>query len=282
MFFYFTDERGISAKTPPALFLAAYWADINDNSVVILKPDEVLLGSVQQELFPLFDVLQDGSWKMKAILEVWTKSEDENKSKVFGHFTSNIIAIEVVEKQQPLTVTRVVDGDTLQLSNGEKVRLIGIDCEENEYDPSEAAYLDRGKKWERGPDSLKRAKASAEFTRKLVQGKQVRLEYDVQRKDKYGRTLAYLFIPLMPSSRWAVSGDTGFFPSKYVVDCPSDGGYVCDLINASIVKNGYAKVMTPPDGAAGQVVSNPPNVKYAELFVKLEREAREQKRGLWE
>jgi len=42
------------------------------------------------------------------------------------------------------------------------------------------------------------------------------------------------------------------------------------FLNAHLVKNGYASVMTIP-----------PNVKYADYFVKLQREARLNKRGLW-
>jgi hypothetical protein len=42
------------------------------------------------------------------------------------------------------------------------------------------------------------------------------------------------------------------------------------FLNATIVKNGYAQVMTVP-----------PNVKYQELFARLEKEAKERKKGLW-
>jgi len=42
------------------------------------------------------------------------------------------------------------------------------------------------------------------------------------------------------------------------------------FINAKLVKEGYAMVSTVP-----------PNVKYAEKFVKLARKAREKERGLW-
>jgi len=42
------------------------------------------------------------------------------------------------------------------------------------------------------------------------------------------------------------------------------------MVNAELVRLGYAQVMTIP-----------PNVKYASLFVKLHREAREAGRGLW-
>jgi micrococcal nuclease len=43
------------------------------------------------------------------------------------------------------------------------------------------------------------------------------------------------------------------------------------FVNAKIVEEGYASLM-----------SIPPNVKYADLFLKLYQEARENKRGLWE
>ncbi len=42
------------------------------------------------------------------------------------------------------------------------------------------------------------------------------------------------------------------------------------FVNAWLVENGYAMVMTVP-----------PNVKHQELFLKLQREAREARRGLW-
>jgi micrococcal nuclease len=42
------------------------------------------------------------------------------------------------------------------------------------------------------------------------------------------------------------------------------------MVNAELVRRGYAQVMTIP-----------PNVKHAELFVRLQREAREAGRGLW-
>jgi micrococcal nuclease len=83
-------------------------------------------------------------------------------------------------------------------------------------------------------------KEAAEFTRRLVQDKTVRLELDVQQRDKYGRLLAYVYL--------------------------EDGTFV----NAEIMKAGYAQVMTIP-----------PNVKYQDLFLEFQREAREQGRGLW-
>ena len=80
---------------------------------------------------------------------------------------------------------------------------------------------------------------AAEVNRRLVASRHVRLELDLRTRDRYGRLLAYV---------WA--GDT--------------------MVNAELVRLGYAQVMTVP-----------PNVKYQHLFVKLQREARDAHRGLW-
>jgi micrococcal nuclease len=136
-------------------------------------------------------------------------------------------------------VTRVVDGDTLVLENNEKVRLIGIDTPEMH----ESSKLNRdAQRFGQDVAAIKQlGRRSYEFTKKLVEGKRIRLEFDLERTDKYKRTLAYVYL--------------------------LDGTFV----NAEIVKQGYASLMTYP-----------PNVKYADLFLKLYREARENKRGLWE
>jgi micrococcal nuclease len=92
-----------------------------------------------------------------------------------------------------LTVSRVIDGDTILLSNDQKVRLIGVDTPE----------VHESQKLEKDSIRTKRDKAtiqalgnkSAEFTSNLVLNKTVRLEYGQQRKDKYGRTLGYLYLP---------------------------------------------------------------------------------------
>ena len=73
-------------------------------------------------------------------------------------------------------VERVVDGDTLELENGARVRLLGVDTPET-VKPNHPI-----ESW--GPE------ASA-FTRSLVQGRDVRLEFDKERVDRYGRYLAY-------------------------------------------------------------------------------------------
>jgi micrococcal nuclease len=77
-------------------------------------------------------------------------------------------------------VVRVVDGDTVVLEEIGTVRLIGIDTPET-VDP-------------RVPVQAFGMEASAHLSR-LLTGQRVRLEYDQQRQDKYGRTLAYLHLP---------------------------------------------------------------------------------------
>lgn len=129
-----------------------------------------------------------------------------------------------------LQVTKVVDGDTFWVDNGtetgEKIRLIGIDAPESRK---------TGKK-----ETGLFGKESKEFLIKLIGEKKVRLVYDIGRKDRYGRTLAYVYL------------ENGVF------------------VNEELLRRGYAFVMTIA-----------PNVKFADLFVKVQEEARENKRGLW-
>lgn len=80
--------------------------------------------------------------------------------------------------------------------------------------------------------------------RRIVEGKQVELEKDISETDKYGRLLRYVYIRL------------------------SDGSTL--FVNDYLVRQGFAKGSTYP-----------PDVKYQEQFLEAEREARENKRGLW-
>ena len=124
-------------------------------------------------------------------------------------------------------VVRVVDGDTIHVRIGarvEKVRYIGVNT-------PEVHHPTKGE--EPG------GREAAQVNRRLVEGQAIRLELDVQERDRYGRLLAYVWV-----------GDL--------------------MINAELVRLGYAQVMTVP-----------PNVRYQEVFLKLQREAREAGRGLW-
>ena len=76
-------------------------------------------------------------------------------------------------------VKRVVDGDTFILANNERVRLIGINTPETVHPSKPVEYF---------------GKEASAFTKKMIEGKKIMLEYDVQKKDRYGRILAYVYL----------------------------------------------------------------------------------------
>ena len=78
-------------------------------------------------------------------------------------------------------VESVTDGDTFRLTNGARVRLIGIDTPETKLSPRSG-----------GNDQPLALDAKAFVERSLSRGK-VRLEFDKERVDKYGRFLAYVW-----------------------------------------------------------------------------------------
>jgi micrococcal nuclease len=75
--------------------------------------------------------------------------------------------------------TRVIDGDTTELETIGKVRLIGVDTPETVHPQKPVERF---------------GKEASAFTRALLEGKRVWLEYDQQRRDRYERTLAYVFL----------------------------------------------------------------------------------------
>jgi micrococcal nuclease len=84
--------------------------------------------------------------------------------------------------RRPVPVTRVVDGDTLHVSvrgRDVTIRLIGIDAPEVGWYGGEAECF---------------GARAGRFARRLLDGKRVRLEYDRDRTDPYGRALAYVHL----------------------------------------------------------------------------------------
>jgi len=135
--------------------------------------------------------------------------------------------------------TRVVDGDTIVVEKIGKVRLIGVDTPETKHPRKPVEYF---------------GKEASNFTKKMVEGKRVRIEYDWQKKDKYRRTLAYVYI-MTNDVR-----DMPEFKNRASIEL---------MLNAELIKQGYGHAYTKYP------------FKYLEQFRKYEKEARENKRGLW-
>jgi micrococcal nuclease len=77
------------------------------------------------------------------------------------------------------TVSKVIDGDTIVLDTGETVRYLGIDAPEMDKQHGGPAFY---------------AKEAVKMNKQLVLMKKVQLEFDVEKKDAYGRVLAYVFV----------------------------------------------------------------------------------------
>ena len=132
-------------------------------------------------------------------------------------FTGYYILSNAQEKKT-FNVTKVFDGDTIEIETGEKMRLLGINT------PEQGEYY-----YQEAKDRLA----------KLVEGKQVNFESGPEDKDRYGRLLRYVFL---------------------------DGAFV----NLQLVREGYAVVY----------ITGPEERYYLE-FKEAEKEAKENKLGLW-
>lgn len=142
-------------------------------------------------------------------------------------------------REQQADVVSVVDGDTISVTiDGklERVRLIGIDTPESRPNrraskQATSERLDSKKILELG------AKASAHTKTLLPKGSHVRLEYDVQKRDRYGRLLAYVWLP--------------------------DG----TMANEEIIRSGFAYLLTIPPNVKYRE-------KFADAFRKSREESR--------
>lgn len=85
----------------------------------------------------------------------------------------SVIGVLLLSIPTGVLVTRVIDGDTLELENGERVRLLGIDTPE------------RGQPF---------AKEATLVVRSLVEGKRVTLEAEDRDRDVYDRLLRHVFV----------------------------------------------------------------------------------------
>lgn len=84
----------------------------------------------------------------------------------------------VNENSELVRVTRVIDGDTVEIEGGKKVRYIGINTPET-VDPQKPVQC--------------YGKEATEENKRLVDGTMIRLEKDVSDVDQYGRLLRYVY-----------------------------------------------------------------------------------------
>ncbi len=130
-------------------------------------------------------------------------------------------------------VQSVIDGRTLKLINGDQIRLIGIDLNDDQ------------------------AKEIGDFVRSLVSGSVVEVEYDVNRVDEEGNLLAYIWFEYEGTENMDVTKFPEEYDMYYFYD-PKGKGSFHVLLNSTMIKSGYA---TP--------ANIPPNTKHAQLFEEL-------------
>jgi len=104
-------------------------------------------------------------------------------------------------------VSRAIDGDTIEVRIGgrsEDVRYIGVDTPETVKPGTPVQCY--------GPQA-------SSFNHRMVEGRRVRLVFDRERRDVYGRLLAYVYLDR-------------------------------ELVNAKLVRLGYARTLTIPPNTA--------------------------------
>jgi micrococcal nuclease len=164
---------------------------------------------------------------------------------------------------QTYTVKRVVDGDTLLLSNGDRVRLVGVDTPE--IHPSRKLTNDSRRSGKDVETIKKLGRKASDFVKQLIEHEEVTLQFDpasvsTNYRDHYGRLLAYVY----------------FKPKKYEKLPPwlSQDVYYSELykqgfLNGLIIYAGYSPAYT-----------NYP-FEHMDQFRNYAKKAREANRGLW-
>jgi len=170
---------------------------------------------------------------------------------------------------QYFTVERVVDGDTIIVSNPDwgliKVGLIGIEAPESKF--NNKARKDSKALGQDLNDFVRMGVEAKEFVEGLIKkGQKVRVHIVVHIKDKYGRLLGYVYIVTPKGPRYKIPDYSTKYP-YYLID--EEFSYTF-FLNATMIKAGFATELSVQS-----------NEKYEKLFNRLHEEAREDKRGLW-
>lgn len=156
-------------------------------------------------------------------------------------------------------VVHVDDGDSFVLKDGRRIRMIGVDCfetHENDKLFRDARRTGRDVFW-----MMRWGRAAGRYTRRMLLHRWVRLAFDQQRHDRYGRVLAYVFIPV--DSKQVLDED-----DIVMVPRPQQGREI--FFNATLIKKGLARTLFIE-----------PNVQYKSLFERLQEQARRMKKGFW-
>ena len=113
------------------------------------------------------------------------------------------------ESLQKALVVKVIDGDTIEIETGERVRFIGVDTPETVHPKKSIQCYGR---------------EASNKMKSLLSNKWVYLEKDVSETDRYGRLLRYIYLPNPDNPTEAI------------------------FIDEYLIENGYGKVITyPPD-----------------------------------
>jgi len=139
-----------------------------------------------------------------------------------------------------ILVDRVISGNTLKLRNGQILQLVGVYTPE--VQKTNKMFVDVRATGIQMEVLTAMGSEAREFTKDLVAGKRVRVEFDKQPKGFYGVLQGYVYI---------LNDEETF-------------------VNAEIIKNGYSHLL-----------DTSPNVRYKSLFDQLHKQAQEKSKGLW-
>ncbi len=119
------------------------------------------------------DLVTVSTGLLRSVLKDISDSKLKRQIESILHAQHNIISQQITKFPKTAKVTKIIDGDTVLLSNGLVLRYVGITAPET------------GEPFE---------KEATEANRKLVENKTVKLVYDNYKSDKFGRLLAYAFL----------------------------------------------------------------------------------------
>ncbi len=127
----------------------------------------------------------------------------------FEQIAKNTNALSELDQRlfEEAEVEKVIDGDTIQLTTGQRVRYIGIDTPETKHPKKSVQCYGR---------------EAASRNRELVEGKKILMEKDVSNTDRYDRLLRYIYLQNPEATQEAL------------------------FINEYLVEQGYAQALTYP------------------------------------